>query len=137
MHKITFYDDNNYDYYDNLNYNYDYNNSLIIIISSYFMIFYFTDLEIEKEKMIETEETDQIRKNDPHGFSNTDFMTFGKFVFFKNEILNLSISRICNFEFQIKLSVKGVWICKNRKRKMSKNVLVFVGYEIERIAFLL
>ena len=46
------------------------------------MIFYSIDLEIEKEKMIETEETDQIRKNDLHGFSNTDFMTFGKFVFF-------------------------------------------------------
>lgn len=38
----------------------------------------FSDLGTEK--MTETEEIDQIRKNDSLGFANTDFMTFGKFV---------------------------------------------------------
>ena len=72
---------------------------LIYILISLFS--YFTDLETEKEKMTEKEETDQIRKNDIHGFSNADFMTFGKFVFTKSEIVNLSISQICNFEFHL------------------------------------
>lgn len=59
----------------------------------------FSDLGTEK--MTETEEIDQIRKSDSHGFANTDFVTFGKFVSIKNKKLKPAISRIYNFEFLV------------------------------------